>query len=272
MSNQSKQNYLVPHDFSEVGDAALKYAVNLAKKSLAEVYLVHIVKKESEKDAAKAKLIEIIKACKAKNPNVKLGGSIKTGNIFDDIASTAKKVDSNLVILGTHGAKGMQKVLGSFAMKVVLSTNLPFLIIQADVVVSTVDKIVFPVDVGVESLQIMNIATYMARLFDAEIHLVAPSQTDNMLSRKIQTNMTIVARQLKKNEIEYKTKLMAGSGSFTTKSLDYCKKIKGNMIAISVNNEGQVISLNKFAQGIITNDDKVPALIVNAISVKSTFF
>ena len=41
------------------------------------------------------------------------------------------------------------------------------------------------------------------------------------------------------------------------------------MIAISINNDGQIISLNKFAQGIITNDDKIPALIVNAISVTS---
>ena len=272
MSKQSNQTYLVPHDFTEVGDAALDYATNLARKSKSEVYLVHIVKKEAEKDAAKEKLIGIIKQQMAKMPGVKIGGSVKTGNIFDDIASVAKKIDSNLVIMGTHGAKGMQKILGSFAMKVVMSTNLPFLIIQSGVKISTIEKIVFPVDVGVESLQIMNVATYMARLFDAEVHLIAPSQTDNMLSRKIRTNMTIVAKQLKKNDISYVTKIMAGGGSFTSKSTNYCKKVNGNMLAISINNEGQIISLNKFAQGIITNDEKVPALIVNAISVSSTFF
>jgi len=41
------------------------------------------------------------------------------------------------------------------------------------------------------------------------------------------------------------------------------------MIAISINNDGQIISLNKFAQGIITNEAKIPSLIVNAVSVTS---
>lgn len=268
----SALNYLVPHDFTEVGDAAFDYAINLAKKSQATVYLVHIVKKESEKESAKSKLIEIIKSRTAQAGSVKLGGSVKTGNIFEDIATTAKKIDANLIIMGTHGAKGMQKVLGSFAMKVVTSTNLPFLIVQSGVDMVPVEKIVFPVDVGVESLQIMNVATYMARLFDAEVHLIAPTQTDNMLSRRIQNNMKIVAKELKKKEVDYVTKLIAGGGSFTSKTMDYTKKVNGSMIAISVNTEGQFISLNKFAQGIITNDLKKPALIIHAISVSSTYF
>ena len=81
--------------------------------------------------------------------------------------------------------------------------------------------------------------------------------------------MKVVAKQLKKNEVEYVTKLIAGGGSFSNKTLEYTKTNNGNMIAISINNDGQIISLNKFAQGIITNDDKIPALIVNAISVTS---
>ena len=140
----NKLNYLVPHDFTEVGDTALDYASNLAIRSQAEVYLVHIVKKEAHKDEEKEKLIEIIHRKKNKMPKLKLGGSVKTGNIFEDIASTAAKVESNLVIMGTHGAKGMQKVLGSFAMKVVTSTNLPFLIIQSGVSMNRVERIVFP--------------------------------------------------------------------------------------------------------------------------------
>ena len=265
----SKLNYLVPHDFTEVGDTALDYAVNLARRSRAEVYLVHIVKKESEKETAKTKLMEIIQHAKQAAGNVQIGGSVKTGNIFEDIASTAAKVSSNLVIMGTHGAKGMQKVMGSFAMKVVTSTNLPFLIVQSEVKTDRVEKIIFPVDVSVESVQIMNVATFMARLFSAEVHLIAPTQTDNMLSRKILNNMKIIAKQLKKNEIDYVTKLIAGSGSFTGKTMDYAKTNNGNMIAISINNDGQIISLNKFAQGIITNEAKIPSLIVNAVSVTS---
>ncbi|MDG2331354.1 MAG: universal stress protein [Flavobacteriales bacterium] len=268
----NKLNYLVPHDFTEVGDTALDYASNLAIRSQAEVYLVHIVKKETHKDEAKEKLIEIIQRKKNEMPKLKLGGSVKTGNIFEDIASTAAKVESNLVIMGTHGAKGMQKVLGSFAMKVVTSTNLPFLIIQSGVSMNRVERIVFPVDVDVESVQIMNVATYMARLFQAEVHLIAPTQTDNMLSRRIINNMKVVAKQLKKNEIEYVTKLIAGGGSFSSKTMEYAKTVDGNMIALSINNEGQIISLNKFAQGVITNEDKIPALIVNSISVTSTYF
>lgn len=268
----SDLTYLVPHDFTSVGDAALNYAINVAKASRANVHMVHIVKKDAEKDSAKAKLVEILKEKMPQAGGVKLGGSVKTGNIFDDIASTAKKIDANLVIMGTHGAKGMQKVLGSFALKVIMSTNLPFLVVQEGVQIRDVERIIFPVDVDVESLQIMQMATYMARLFGSEIHLIAPSQTDNALSRRIQTNMTVVAKQLRKNEVRYATKLIAGGGSFTNKTLDYAKNRKGGMIALSINTEGQIISLNKFAQNMITNELKIPALIIHARSVSSTYF
>ena len=66
----SKLNYLVPHDFTEVGDTALDYASNLAVRSQAEVYLVHIVKKESQKEEAKVKLLEIIQRKKTELPKL----------------------------------------------------------------------------------------------------------------------------------------------------------------------------------------------------------
>lgn len=268
----SAKTYLVPHDFTDAGAAALEYAISIAKRNRANIYILHIVKRDSEKDEAKKKLIEILKEYLPKAGGAKLNGTVQVGDIFKDIASTAEKVKAELIIMGTHGAKGMQKVTGSFALKVVQSTKTPFLIVQKGMEIKPVERIIFPVNVDVESLQIMQMATYMARLFGCAIHLIAPSQTDNFSSQKIKANMTVVAKKLKKNEVKYVTKLVAGSGSFYDKTMDYTKKNRGGMLAISMNNEGAIISFNKFAQNIITNEAKIPALIVHARSVTSTYF
>ena len=61
MSNMEKErNYVVPHDFSEAADNALKQAVEIAKPTSSKVYILHIVNKESEVNIAQEKLDQII--------------------------------------------------------------------------------------------------------------------------------------------------------------------------------------------------------------------
>ena len=53
-----------------------------------------------------------------------------------------KRKNAVAIIMGTHGSKGMQKVFGSFAMKVIISTTVPFMIVQDNSEIKNIKNIV----------------------------------------------------------------------------------------------------------------------------------
>ena len=55
----------------------------------------------------------------------------------------AEQINASAIIMGTHGAKGMQKVFGSFAMKVIISTGVPFMVVQENAIIKDFKNLVF---------------------------------------------------------------------------------------------------------------------------------
>ena len=77
------------------------------------------------------------------------------GSIFTAIADFVnqkgvpddKKKNVDLVLMGTHGMKGMQKLTGSWALKVIVKSKVPFIVVQdAPADEERYHNIVFPVD------------------------------------------------------------------------------------------------------------------------------
>ena len=52
--------FIVPYDFTPVSENALQHAIATAKPVNARVYLLHVVAKHKEIEAAEAKLTEIV--------------------------------------------------------------------------------------------------------------------------------------------------------------------------------------------------------------------
>ncbi|MCB9198468.1 MAG: universal stress protein [Flavobacteriales bacterium] len=266
------RNFLIPHDFTPVGDSAVKQGVYLAKATQAAVCLLHIVKSDKLKAEAETKL----KAIKAKlgqeHPDLTVKLYVVTGDIFVDIGKTAETLKSSLIIMGTHGAKGMQKVFGSFAMKVITSTSVPFLVVQNDSIIKKLERIIFPLGIQAETLQIMGFAANLAKAFGAEVHLIAEKQTDVKFANKTKINFQVVGKQLKSNDVAFVMEYLPETGSYVGKILEYTQKVKGDIIAVSYYNEAMIPAFDRFAQNIITNDLNIPSLIINSKSVSSPYF
>ena len=64
---EKERNYVVPHDFSEAADNALKQAVEIAKPTSSKIYILHIVNKESEVNTAEEKLDQILNKSSYRN-------------------------------------------------------------------------------------------------------------------------------------------------------------------------------------------------------------
>jgi len=267
-----RRSILVPHDFTAVGDNALQYAINLAEVIQSNVDILHVVKDEKDRAKATAQCEKIIADIKTKPKDVVVNFHIKSGTIFTDIASKASELKSSLIIMGTHGAVGMQKLFGSFAIKVITSTQVPFLVVQQKYTGADLSKIVVPLDVSQESLQIEQVTSALALLTKSEIHILTAKQIDANLKLKNAVHSGLISKQFKEKGLKYVATVLPKVKGYSSDIVSYAIKEKANLIAFAYHSDSLLPAFDKFAQNLITNTDGVPVLVVNSKEAGNYFF
>ncbi|TLU83877.1 MAG: universal stress protein [Chlorobium sp.] len=137
---------LCPVDFSDASRNAIRYAKEFALNMHASVYLLNIVEprpmavditlnyvplEEELEKAASDDLREILEGFK--KDNIKAECGVEIGNPADVILDRIEKLDVNLVIMGSHGKKGLSRlIMGSVAETVVRKANCPVLTVKAE--------------------------------------------------------------------------------------------------------------------------------------------
>lgn len=267
----SKNLYLVPHDFTIVGDSALNYAINLGKKVRTEIQLLHVVSDKTKLISSKQKLDKIAQATPV-NSTIEITTKVVVGNIFEDIGKLAKKEGAQLIIMGTHGLTGMQKIFGSNVIKVVTSSEVPFLVVQKNTKINEVKRIVVPIDLTKESLQITSLAGDLAKIYDAEVHVIAEKETDEILSRKLTNRISLVKDQYEDRSVKSVVNLISSSGSYQKKVIEYAKSNQGDFIALAYHSESLLPMFDTFAQNLVVNELNLPCLIINSKSASKLYF
>jgi nucleotide-binding universal stress UspA family protein len=138
---------LVPHDFSETADHALSYALSLAKKFDARVTVLHAyeVPTLGTSEALVASLefaaeVERVAgnaldgiAARARQSGMNIETMLRRGTAWTEINAIAEQTKADLIVMGTHGRKGVSRVLlGSVAEKVVRTAPCPVLTVHGE--------------------------------------------------------------------------------------------------------------------------------------------
>ncbi len=269
-----RTNILVPWDFSEVGKYALEHAIRFAKIIDGHVILLHVIKKEKEREKAEKKM-EIVVDETAKKYNLQLSVEIKEGTIFKTITEFANENKVHLVIMGTHGIKGMQKYTGSWALKVITGTDAPFVVVQAPPAHEQFKDIVFPINFKTENREKLRWANYLSKYYKTKIYLCKVDQfSDELLKRKAKSNFIYAKNYLIENKIDYEISTLEGKSSFSEETVEFAKKINAGLILIMTTKDisFQDYVLGAEEQKIIANDSKIPVMCVNPRQLKKQGF
>jgi nucleotide-binding universal stress UspA family protein len=137
---------LVPTDFSEPGEAALAYAVNLAESLGARLVLLHafelpIVGLPNGTIVATADFVSRIVNASQKalddaiarygERKVQITPLLKQGDAREVVLAVAKEVCAELIVMGTHGRRGIARALiGSVTESVVRTATVPVLTVH----------------------------------------------------------------------------------------------------------------------------------------------
>jgi nucleotide-binding universal stress UspA family protein len=267
----SRNLYLVAYDFSPVGDAAIQYGLHLAKYVNVELVVFHVAKSKSDLLAKKQLLDQAISKLEKPN-NCIVSSLVREGTIFDTIGKVAAELKVQLILMGTHGTKGFQKLFGSNAIKVISSTDVPFLIVQEGSVMTELEDIVIPVNILKESLQISKVMGDLAAIFGSTVHIIAEKQNDNGQSMLLRNRMLIVQKNYDERKIKSKIQLLERKGNYIEKILDYSAVNSIDLIGIAYYSASLLPQFDTFAQNILTNKAKLPCLIIRAKEADSTYF
>lgn len=256
---------IVPYDFTEKADCAVKHASILARKMNAEVVLLHIVKNEHKQGNVGTELDTI--AQKIKNDeNVAVRPLVREGTIFKTINEVVAELKSLLVVMGTHGMKGMQKITGSWALKVIVGCHVPYLIVQKDPCYTDPTDILFPVDYKLETKEKLKWVSMLGYLTKGiKVRLFGQRGNGPMYDNPTKANMNFCVRYLEERNIASEIVWADERGSFYELSLKYAKEEQVDVIMITTTRDIAFHDyiLGAYEQTIIANEAQIPVFVVN---------
>jgi nucleotide-binding universal stress UspA family protein len=253
---------VVPYDFTDIADNAVAHAVNYGKLLNADIVLLHIVKKESDDIVQQlSKVTESIKDKFGIQPEM----IIREGTIFKTITQVSDELNAVLVIMGTHGMKGMQKLTGSWALKVIVGSRMPFIVVQSPPKSKEISNIVFPVDFKTENKEKLKWVEFVARYLKTKIFLLSSATKEGSVDARTKANVVFSKKFLDEKNINYELAICEGSGNFAQETINFAQKIDADLIITMTTRD---IAFHDYVLGaqeqfIIANEAHIPVLVIN---------
>lgn len=282
MKKQTIKRILIPMDFSETGQLALEHAAFMASLFKADLYLLHVMELfeypytlydpllavPSEDDKFQ-KYIDSAMSEEAQKIRTQYGLNvipiIKRGRVVAELAEVAKENEIDLIVMGTHGAKGFEEFfLGSNAHRTVTISPCPVITIQTHAQKTGFTNIVVPIDNTLHSRQKIDHVIELASCYGAFVHLLGlMKEEDN--EKKFMIKIESVEKLLKKCRIGYESKIIRGV-NLAVEAMKFSDEVKADLIIIMTEHESNLngIFLGGFAKQII-NHSKIPVMSIRPI-------
>jgi nucleotide-binding universal stress UspA family protein len=182
-------------DFSPISAMALPYAAAIARRFSSTLYVLHVISAESHADLSGENRDEILAGLRQQAEQritALLASShfqgiahqvlLEQGDILPVLSSVAQKQNVDLIVAGTHGRHGLQKLLlGSVAEEISRLVRLPVLLIGPEVRIPPeaevrIQRILHVTDFSAGSRRAMDYAYALARAYAAQLYFLHVSE------------------------------------------------------------------------------------------------
>ena len=188
------KNILVPTDFSEMANDALDLAVQIARKSGAKILLLNVIEgvhnysfntmgelenSLGEDEFIIKKLIDQTQknletfSKQHQYDGVEFSTMIEMGGAYASISKVIAENNTDLIVMGTKGASGIEEVLiGSNTEKVVRYASCPVITVKQKVDLNSIENIVFATNLMEDQTDLIQPLKTLQRVTGAKLHLV----------------------------------------------------------------------------------------------------
>ncbi|RLJ68668.1 nucleotide-binding universal stress UspA family protein [Lacinutrix venerupis] len=277
-NTKTMKKILVPVDFSEYSENALKVAATIAKKQHAEIVAVHmlglsdaVITKEDDSmegmffvQLTKKRFAEFLD--KDYLDGITIHQTVKNYKVFSEIDDVAKEYEADLIVMGSHGSSGLTEVfVGSNTEKVVRTASAPVLVIKEKSDFN-IKRAVFASDYRLESLEVFNKTTNLFKKLGIEVKLLFVNLPGEyyLSTNEIEQRITNFLVHLHKDDNILPEDIAIYSDYSVEKGVfNYAKRVKADIIGIPTHGRK---GLAHFFSGSISEDivnhSKLPVLTV----------
>lgn len=244
---------LVPTDFSDCAMLAVEAAIRLAKTNGSEVHFLHYMSTPedwldspslypdvtSKVDLIKEKLQQLMD--KAESQGIRAAMEIRYNENADHVIQHVKGNHIDLVIMGSHGSRGMKEFfLGSNAQRVVRYSDVPVLIIKNELYLDDHSSIIFASDFTGSAMHSFLKVLEFAEILKAKIHLLYINMPHTFedtwtVRDRMESFIFAASSQLAKAEI-------IDAFDFEEGLARYCQEIGGGIVAMVTHGPRQGLS------------------------------
>jgi nucleotide-binding universal stress UspA family protein len=267
MESMLKKVILAPTDFSEVCANAINQAAGAAKHLEYKLVLLHVIDKNTKSylkneghgsDYVDNKLSSIATEV-IDEFGIEVDTVAREGDIFSTISEVATDVDASIMYLGTHGKVGMQKLTGSYALRVVTSSPVPVIVVQKRQFDGPYREIALPITSDAGIWEKTEWATHIAKQFKATIKIFQLS------GENIDKAVAGITGHFHKNDVKYSIDVAQKSSGFSNQLLDFATSKNLDLILIMTNPEKGFSSfiLGSYDEEMIFNSSQIPVMCVN---------
>jgi len=271
------KNIVVGIDFSKTSILAYGYALDLARKTNSDLLLVNVQKHldyeiplaagEPSGPEEVRTLFEELVAKRRKDFPHRIEYTIREGKVHEEISNQAKYADAWLVVMGAHGASGFEEFwIGTDSYRVVATCKTPVITVRKGYDIHReLRRIVVPIDSTFETIQKLPLTLDIAKISNAEIHLLSLLTSGTSGTReKVDSNTHAALRLIEMAGLEMVVD-DAQADNLTTAAIEYAKHADADLISIMTEQEfaPHNIFLGPFAQQMV-NRSPIPVLSLHA--------
>lgn len=266
------QTLLVPTDFSECSLNAVEIAVVIAKTHQSKVILLEVVHrlptihnldedevvKKQHEGILQQKLNRITDLADQLRAThqINITAMISMGHTQETIIETAKNVGSDIIVMGTHGVKGVKEfIIGSNVYGVIESAHCAVLSIPQTVKVRGFNHILFPVRNIPNALEKFKFFKRFVEGSSAKLTLFGISETDESDKKQLAHKVLELEKTLIEFGIDHSTISESTNRSFSDQVLKKATELECDLIVITSKVETSLSDffLGTFAQQIVNH-------------------
>ncbi len=256
---------LLPTDFSDQAEYALKVAATIARHNDATIYLMHMLELPSHflsgdtnlnvpeqllfMKIAHERFEKTMEQDFMKDINVEI--TVETHKAFDGITQAIRQHDIDLVVMGSSGVSGIKEMfIGSNTEKVVRTADAPVLVIKNAIDEFNVDNFVFASDFTNDQKLVFEQAIDFANIFNATLHLLFVNTPNRFVTtaaaEKKMKDFIVGFKDLKKYELH-----IYNDDTIERGILNFSESIDADLIGMSTHGRQ---GLAHFFNGSISED------------------
>lgn len=251
-------NILFATDFSSRSQAALPYALSMARKYGSKIFAVHVISVARDPSAVPIEGWQEIGAQALRKAREEMShledqwkgipheAIFRNGDVWNELSAIVAEKEISLIVVGTRGRAGVSKLLmGSVAEKIFRQAACPVLTVGPNVSgepesIADLHTILFPTDFSKESLAAAPYAISLAQENQAHLYLlhVTENPVDKLTENSLKTQLLDLVPP--EAELWCEPKAFLDSGPAPEKVLEMADELAADLIVLGVKKAGRL--------------------------------